>query len=119
MKNPFSTLSQRSVRVIYTLLTLIVLCLCLFNFSIQMFVRVTGNDQCQWIDKDSSRVLITNIVRGGVAEQAGIKDGDMLLKINGENFRRSFNAQLMINKLADRMQRIPSNGMEYSSRRIF
>ena len=55
MKNPFSKLSQRSIRAIYTLITLIVLSLCLLNFSIQMFERVTGNDQCRWVDKDSSK----------------------------------------------------------------
>ena len=60
----------------YTLLTVMVLCLCLLNFSIQMFYRVTGNDQCRWIDQDSSRLLIKNVVPGGVTEQAGIKNGD-------------------------------------------
>jgi phosphoserine phosphatase RsbU/P len=100
MKNPFSKLSQRSIRGIYTLLTLIVLSLCLLNFSIQMFERVTGNDQCRWVDKDTSKLLITDIVRGGVAEQAGIKDGDFLVKINGEGFKKSNDAQLIINKLA-------------------
>ena len=84
MTNPFSKLSQRSIRVIYTLLTLIVLGICLLNFSIQMFERVTGNDQCRWIDKDTSRLLIRNIIIGGVAEQAGIKDGDFLIKIDGK-----------------------------------
>jgi phosphoserine phosphatase RsbU/P len=100
MTNPFSNLSQRSIRVIYSLLTLIVLSLCLLNFSVQMFERVTGNDQCRWVDKDTSRLFITDIVRGGVTEKVGIKDGDILVKINGENFKTSREAQLKINKLA-------------------
>ena len=100
MTNPFSRLSQRSIRVIYTLLTMIVLCLCLLNFSVQMFERVTGNDQCRWIDTDTSKLLIKDIVAGGVTEHAGIKDGDFLVKINGKSFNKSTDAQLIINKLA-------------------
>ena len=100
MTNPFSKLSQRSIRVIYTLLTLIVLSLCLLNFSVQMFERVTGNDQCRWVDQDTSKLLIKDIVSGGVTEKAGIKNGDLLLKINNENFITSQEAQLKINKLA-------------------
>jgi len=100
MANPFPKLSPRSIRIIYTVLTLIVLSICLLNFSVQMFVRVTGNDQCRWIDKDTSMLLIKDIVSGGVAERAGIKDGDFLVKINGESFKTSREAQLRINKLA-------------------
>ena len=100
MTNPFSNLSARSVRVLYTLMAIVVLGVCLINFSVQMFERVTGNDQCRWIDKDTSRLLIKEIVSGGVTEQAGIKDGDILVKINGESFKTSREAQLRINKFA-------------------
>jgi sigma-B regulation protein RsbU (phosphoserine phosphatase) len=118
MTNPFSKLSQRSIRVIYTLLTLIVLCLCLLNFSVQMFERVTGNDQCRWIDTDTSKLLIRDIVSGGVAEQAGIKDGDFLVKINGKNFKKSNDAQLIINKLAGSyaIYSIERNGVQFDMR---
>jgi len=118
MINPFSKLSQRSIRVIYTILNFFVLSLCLFNFSVQMFERVTGNDQCRWVDQDSSRLLIKDIVRGGVAEQAGIKDGDFLVKINGENFKKSNDAQLIINKLAGShtIYSIERNGVQFDTR---
>jgi len=118
MTNPFSKLSQRSIRVIYTLLILLVLGLCLLNFSVQMFERVTGNDQCRWIDTDTSKLLIRNIVSGGVAEKAGIKDGDFLVKINGMNFKGSNDAQLIINKLAGSyaIYSIERDGVQFDTR---
>lgn len=97
MTNPFSRLSARSIRAIYTLMAFVVLGLCLINFSVQMFERQTGNDQCRWIPKGESRFLVTDIVRGGVTDQAGVKDGDFLLKIDGRSFTKDFNAQAMIN----------------------
>ena len=97
MTNPFSRLSARSIRVIYTLTVIIVLGVCLINFSVQMFERQTGNDQCRWISKGESRLVITDIVHGGVTDQAGIKDGDVLIRINGQSFTKDFNAQAMIN----------------------
>ena len=97
MTNPFSRLSARSIRAIYTLMALFTLGVCLINFSVQMFERQTGNDQCRWITKGESRLLITDIVRGGVTDQAGVKNGDILLKIDGHNFTRDFSAQAMIN----------------------
>ncbi|MGA3288557.1 MAG: SpoIIE family protein phosphatase [Bacteroidota bacterium] len=100
MTNPFSHLSARSIRIIYTLISIVVLGVCLINFSFQMIERVVGNDQCRWVDKDTSKLLITNIIRGGVSERAGIKDGDILLKINGKSFKTSIDAQLIINGIS-------------------
>jgi phosphoserine phosphatase RsbU/P len=97
MTNLFSKMSPKSIRTIYTLTTLIVLCVCLINFSVQMFERVVGNDQCRWVNKGESRLLITDLVSGGVTEQAGIKDGDILLMIDSMTFKRDFSAQAIIN----------------------
>jgi len=63
-----------------------------------MFERVTGNDQCRWVDKDTSRLLITDVVHGGVTEQAGIRDGDFLVKIDGKNFKSGGEAESIISK---------------------
>ena len=97
MTNPFSNLSARSIRVLYTLVAIVVLSVCLINFSVLMFDRLTGNDQCRWVAKGESRLLITDIVNGGVTQQAGIKDGDILIKIDGQNFAKDLDAQAMIN----------------------
>jgi sigma-B regulation protein RsbU (phosphoserine phosphatase) len=63
-----------------------------------MFERGAGNDQCRWVDQDSSRLLIKDIVRGGVAEKAGLVDGDILVKIDGKNFKTGSEAESMISK---------------------
>jgi phosphoserine phosphatase RsbU/P len=97
MKNPFSHFSARSIRIFYTLITVVVLGICLINFSIQMFERHTGNDHCRWVPKGESRLLITNVKSGGVTEQAGIQNGDILIKIDGQSFSQDLNAQTMIN----------------------
>lgn len=100
MSNPFKKLSARSIRILYSLSALIVLVACLMNFYLQMFTHVIGNDQCRWIAKGESRLLITDIVSGGVTDLAGIKDGDILIKINGENFKKDMDAQRTINTKA-------------------
>jgi sigma-B regulation protein RsbU (phosphoserine phosphatase) len=97
MTNPFSHLSARSIRVLYTLIAIVVLGVCLINFSLQMFERLTGNDQCRWVSKGESRLMITDLVSGGVTEQAGIKDGDILVRIDGQRFAHDLDAQAMIN----------------------
>jgi len=118
MTNPFSHLSARSIRILYTLITIVVLGVCLINFSVQMFERDTGNDQCRWIDADTSKLLIRDIMSGGVSEHAGIKDGDFLVKINGKNFKKSDDAQLQINKLAGSyaIYSIERNGVQFDTR---
>jgi hypothetical protein len=117
MTNPFSHLSARSIRVLYTLIAITVLVICLINFSVQMIERVVGNDQCRWIDKDTSKLLITDIVRGGVSERAGITDGDILLKINGKSFKTSFDAQLIINSISGNYATylIERNGVQFET----
>ena len=118
MTNPFSRLSARSIRAIYTLMAIVVLGVCLINFSVQMFERQTGNDQCRWITKSESRLLITDIVRGGVTDQAGIKNSDVLVKIDGQGFSKDFNAQAMINaKVGSYVTyTIERNGVQFETR---
>lgn len=98
MKNPFSNLSARSYRIIYSVLTFLVLGICLINFYVQTVDRVVGNDQCRWIQQGESRLLIADVVSGGVTDRAGIKDGDVLLQIDHQQFQSDHNAQDIINK---------------------
>src|SRR3990172_6680767 len=99
MKNPFEHLSAKWIRAIYTCLMLAVLSVGLVNFVDLMFVKTIGNDQCAWrpLDERGSRLLITDVVPGGVTERAGIKDGDILLEVNGATFFSSAEAQQRIN----------------------
>ena len=51
-----------------------------------LFFKATSNDQCGWLvrDKGLPGFVITQIVPGGVADRAGLKEGDILLAINGK-----------------------------------
>ena len=118
MMNIFSKFSTQSIRAFYSLIVLVVLGVCLVNFSLQMFDRVIGNDQCRWVPKGESRLMITDIVRGGVTEQAGVKDGDILVKIDGQSFSRDLDAQAIINRLSGTyaMYTIERQGVQFDTR---
>ena len=85
MKNPFDSMSPRAIRAVYAIFALAVLAVCLLNFSDIMVTKVRTNDQCEWqfVKEHTDRLYVTNIVSGGVAERAGLRDGDWLLKIDG------------------------------------
>jgi sigma-B regulation protein RsbU (phosphoserine phosphatase) len=88
MKNPVEKLSDRPIKIIFTLIVLIVLALCTYNAVNILYLHATSNDQCAWreIPGRPNTYVITDVVPGGVTDKAGIKDGDVLLKIDGKNF---------------------------------
>lgn len=91
-------MSARSIKIIYTLSALVVFGICFMNFSAHMLGRGSGNDQCRWIVKGESRMVITDIISGGVADLAGLRDGDVLVKIDGESIKDAAAAQKLIDK---------------------
>jgi len=86
MKNLFEISSLRSVRLIFTALFIIIFIICTINAEFVLFRYALSNDQCAWreIPGRDTVFLITDIVPGGVADKAGIKNGDILVKINGK-----------------------------------
>ncbi len=107
MTNPIEKLSPRTLRLGFSLITLVVFGLCLFNAVNVLYLNAISNDQCAWrpIPERPHTLLITDIVPGGVSDAAGLKNGDILLKINGQEFSttpadtsRPF-AMALINKL--------------------
>ena len=98
MTNFFKRLSPRSIRIIFTLCTIVVLISNALNFMSVMVYNATGNDQCSWtaLPKEPGKFLISDIVPGGVAERAGIMDQDRLVKINGKKFDVPAQAQRLI-----------------------
>jgi len=93
-------LSARWIRTRYVLAAVVILVICGINAYVNIVERVVGNDQCRWTDKGYSRMVISDIVPGGVADRAGLRNGDILTRIDGEEFRSSREAQLMINHRA-------------------
>ncbi len=98
MKNPFILRSPRLIRIVFTVCTLAVLLMAVLNFMSVMFYNATGNDQCAWntIQNEPKKLLITSVVSGGVAEAAGIREQDLLVKINGAGFNSAAEAQRII-----------------------
>lgn len=87
MKNLFESMSLRRVRLIFTILFVFTAVLCTINAEFILFRHATSNDQCAWreIPGNDTLYLITDIVPGGVADKAGLKNGDILVRINGFN----------------------------------
>ncbi|TAK66506.1 MAG: GAF domain-containing protein [Bacteroidetes bacterium] len=85
-KNPLRNLSPRGRRIYYTILVVVVFAICLTNCLSILVFNATSNDQCAWrAIKNSRLLLITDIVPGGVADKAGINNGDTLLALNGRS----------------------------------
>jgi serine phosphatase RsbU (regulator of sigma subunit) len=74
----------RTIRIVFTVLTLLVLGVSSMNMLETLFFNVTTNDECIW-DKSAdgkSGIVVHNIIPGGVADRGGVRDGDTLLQIN-------------------------------------
>ncbi|GMU85598.1 MAG: hypothetical protein AMXMBFR48_08400 [Ignavibacteriales bacterium] len=68
------------------------------------FNRIS-NDECLWIPqkagKDSVVFVFSNVKEGGVTWQAGIRNGDKLIAINGSSFKDALDYQALINKMKE------------------
>ncbi len=111
MNKIFKNISPRTYRIVFTCAAIAVLIATGLNFMSVMVFNVTSNDQCAWrnIPNHADKFLITDIVKGGVADQAGLQNGDTLLLINGKGFNGPGAAQALINA-------IPSG--EYATYRV-
>lgn len=99
MKNLFSSASPRAIRFFYIVVALVVAIAAGVNMYRILVTDATSNDQCGWepIAGSPGRLLITNVMPGGVADQAGIRDHDILLAINGKTFKTAMEAMSIIN----------------------
>jgi phosphoserine phosphatase RsbU/P len=91
--------SPRTTRIIYSVAALFVLVLTSLHALDILYFKATSNDQCGWLVREKSLpgVVITQIVPGGVADRAGLKEGDILLAINGRQFTKTESAMQIIN----------------------
>lgn len=73
---------------------------CVYFFIDAFFIKVFSNDQCVWVreERNGKKILtIRNILPGGVADRAGIKDGDILVAINDSIIVNDQQAQRILN----------------------
>ncbi|HEY4613050.1 MAG TPA: GAF domain-containing protein, partial [Bacteroidota bacterium] len=92
--------------MVFTLSALVALGICTVNFVDIMVLNALSNDQCGWLQRSDGGpgLLITQVVPGGVSDKAGVRDGDILLKINGIVLERgpngATNGMSIINPMA-------------------
>lgn len=101
MENLSGVHSPRTICIVYSVASILVLMLTLFHALNVLFFKATSNDQCGWLDRDKGLpgFVITQIVPGGVADRAGLKEGDILLAINGKQCTSTEGAMQIINSV--------------------
>ena len=102
MKNPLKKMHPNTIRILYSSISVIVLALCVMNFMSVMVYNVQRSDECGWRSRAEGQpgMLISDVIPGGVADRAEIKNGDILLKINGREFKNPNAAQRMLDSLS-------------------
>jgi len=99
--NIIKKLSENNLRFFIVIIVFIFLLLNAIAFENNMFSNRMTTDDCLWthkidsLTKDTS-IVISQIIPGGVADQAGLKDGDILLEINDT---RCVNTAVAMNEL--------------------
>ncbi|HLE33794.1 MAG TPA: SpoIIE family protein phosphatase [Bacteroidota bacterium] len=99
MKSPLAKLSPRTIRIFFTVWVLVVLLISTLNMADVLVFKAISNDQCGWLARPGGEpgAIITQVVPGGVTDRAGVKDGDILLKIDGKVFQTPQQAMGIIN----------------------
>ncbi len=100
-------MSKRFIKYINKLLfpvTVILSVIAFINLYFIFEVTPRSNDECLWVPKqitpDSTVFVFDLVKKGGVTWQAGIRDGDRLLEINGQKINSLFTASQTIDQLA-------------------
>ncbi len=85
--------------------SMVLLLLAVTNLYFTLEVRVTSNDECLWVtkkvSKDSVEILFDYVKVDGVTWNAGIRNGDQFLKLNGQKLESPFQAQEILNNVKE------------------
>ena len=83
-------------------LTLILAFIAILSIYFSLEVRLQSNDECLWqpkkVSKDSVEMYFDKVKVNGVSWNAGIRNGDQLLEIDGVKLRETLQAQEILNK---------------------
>lgn len=83
-------------------LSILLIAVAVLNIYFALAVRVTSNDECLWItkkiNKDSTAIYFDIVKVEGVTWNAGIRNGDQLLEIDGQTLHGTFQAQSILNQ---------------------
>jgi sigma-B regulation protein RsbU (phosphoserine phosphatase) len=76
----------------------------IINLYFTLEITQQSNDECLWvtkrIDKDKVGIFFDLVKENGVTWEAGIRNGDRLIAINGVEIRNSGTAQFLLNQIA-------------------
>lgn len=75
----------------------------IINFIFVYYITAQTNDECLWVEKherkDSVVIIFSQVKEGGVTYQAGIRDGDILVAIDGKKAINNFVATQILDKV--------------------
>lgn len=74
-------------------ISLACLVLALGSFGLNQWVYAASDDQCSWV-VENGKIVIREILPEGVAEEAGLLEGDELVKIQGRTFEPTLEGTL-------------------------
>ena len=95
---------ETRVKIFVSFITILFLIISIINFILVSYVYRLSTDDCLWksVEMDGKRtILIDKIFKGGITDKAGIKDGDILLKINEKEFTNTGVAQIYLNSIPE------------------
>ncbi|GAB1430260.1 hypothetical protein MASR2M18_10930 [Ignavibacteria bacterium] len=90
---------ERIFRILFTLVTLLAVIMALQGAYYTFIAYPPGNDECAWRALPPSKgkgLLIEQIVPGGAADRAGLKNGDILLRFNNVKITSSLHAMRLL-----------------------
>ena len=83
----------------------IILIIAVVNIYFNLYIDVNSNDECKWVQEkvssDSVKVYFDLVKEHGVTWNAGIRNGDRLIAINGINIINDRQAQTILNKVSE------------------
>jgi serine phosphatase RsbU (regulator of sigma subunit) len=95
-------LRYRSNIIIF--ISLVFIAVALLNIYYSLEVKITSNDECLWYQKkavkDTTVIIFEHVKVNGVTWNAGIRDGDQLLAIDGIFLKSTPQAQEILNKFS-------------------
>jgi len=102
----FKNISENNLRFVILIIAFVCLLLNVIAFENNFVSKRMTTDDCLWEiktgrDSMDTKLVITNIIEGGVADQAGIKNGDLLLAINGIEINNTVYAMDILNKYSN------------------
>jgi serine phosphatase RsbU (regulator of sigma subunit) len=98
--------SESTLRALFLLIALYSLIITVYTSVNLIFFDQITTDDCLWVNEYNGKkldngVFITEIIPGGVADKAGLKQGDILTEINGNAISNGVEAMKILNAYKD------------------